>query len=423
MQNGMFNKDDRKAPFRGKMMMKVGWLWVFILLVLTACEISNDAAQTQKNDSPLRYRAVLTLNDSVELPFIMEYHQGQDLKVYNGGEVIQMLPGKYADSVRYDFPVFNSALVWKEETSGVLRGYFHDFDKGYDLSLAFHAEPSEAPRFKVNHEPCCSLNYPWEVIFRYDSDKPRHALGEFFQKEDKVQGSILTTTGDYRFLEGVIEGENFTLATFDGKFAYVFRATIQNTELVGHYYAGKSEAIPWLARRNDEFSLPSSNSLTFIKDGYESFDFAFPDLKGQTQSIKKGKVNLVQILGSWCPNCMDEARVLEKWYQRFESKGLHVVGLAFEYSADEERGWEAVKKMKSDLSLSYPMVFVGQANAETTAKALPMLNHVMAYPTLIVVDREGNVRQIKTGFKGPGTSHFASFKKEMESLISELLNE
>lgn len=421
----MIKKSEKHMRWKINKALKLPTIWIFSACIsLASCEMSNDAVIIQKNDTPLRYRAILTLNDSTDLPFIFEYQQEKDLKVYNGGEVIQMLPGKYSDSVRYDFPVFNSALVWKEDPSGELFGYFHDYDKGLDYSLAFRAVPSEeTPRFPVTKAPCCSLHYPWEVIFRYESEKPRHALGEFFQKNNQVKGSILTTTGDYRFLEGVIEDNKFTLATFDGKFAYVFKATIQNNELIGHYFAGKSEPIPWMARRNDDFSLPSSSSLTYIKDGFDSFDFEFADSKGEIQRVKKGKVNIVQILGSWCPNCMDEARVLERWYQRYKDKGLHVVGLAFEYSADEKKGWAAVQKMKTDLSLSYPIVFVGQANAETTSKALPMLNHVMAYPTLIVIDRQGNVRGIKTGFKGPGTTHFASFKKEMESLLSELLNE
>jgi thiol-disulfide isomerase/thioredoxin len=404
---------------------KVSKLSIIVTLTaLYSCEVSNEASSISSNTPEnVRYKAKLVLNDSIDLPFIIEYTSGSSLVLHNSTEKIEMIPESNADSINFQFPVFNSALKFIEHDNGELRGVFHDYDKGPEFSLRFIAVPSNEPRFTANTAPCCSLNYPWEVIMRYDSDKPRHALGEFFQNESSVTGSIITQSGDYRYLEGVLDGEQMSLATFDGKFAYVFRARLQNNEFFGHYFAGNSEAIPWKATRNDDFRLPSSSSLTFIKSEYDKFSFNFPDKNGNLRGVVEGKVNLVQILGSWCPNCMDEARVLEKWFQRYQDKGLVVTGLAFEYTADEEKGWQAIEKMKRDLQLSYPILFAGQATPQATQEALPMLNKVMAYPTLIVIDRKGNVRQIKTGFKGPGTSYFTAYKKDMESLINELLHE
>ena len=53
-----------------------------------------------------------------------------------------------------------------------------------------------------------------------------------------------------------------------------------------------------------------------------------------------------------------------------------------------------------------------------------MLNHVLAFPTLIFIDRKGDVRRIHTGFSGPGTGqHYVEFKKEFTALLDELLSE
>ncbi|MCC5919018.1 MAG: TlpA family protein disulfide reductase [Cryomorphaceae bacterium] len=395
---------------------------LILFFAITACEVSNETAKS-RTDDVIRYKGLLTLNDSAQIPIIF-YYGSNALTLHNSTEKIEMIPAEMQnDSIRWDFPVFNSSLLFVETQNGHISGYFLDHDKGYAHRLPFSATPSNEPRFVVESSVCCSINHPWEVVLRYDGEKPRHALGEFFQKESAVTGSIITQTGDYRFLEGIMADNNLTLVTFDGKFAYYFTAKLDDQEFKGHYFAGKSEPILWKASRNDTFELPSSTSLTNLKSEYKTFSFSIPDKNGNIVSPKEGKVNLIQILGSWCPNCMDEARVLEKWYNEYNKAGLEVIGLAFEYSDNPEAGWRAVNKMKADLNLSYPIVFAGKASPESTEKVLPMLNKVMAYPTLIIIDRTGNVRQIKTGFKGPGTSYFQGYKKEMEALLNELLYE
>ena len=76
---------------------------------------------------------------------------------------------------------------------------------------------------------------------------------------------------------------------------------------------------------------------TTVKDPSARFAFSFPDLNGKVVSNTDpqfdGKVVIVAIGGSWCPNCHDEAPLLESLYKQFHSQGLEGVNLS---KANEE---------------------------------------------------------------------------------------
>ena len=71
---------------------------------------------------------------------------------------------------------------------------------------------------------------------------PRKALAEFEQTGDKLTGSFITPSGDYRFLEGIVTGDSLKLSTFDGSHAYTFYAKIASAQKItgGVYLAGYS---------------------------------------------------------------------------------------------------------------------------------------------------------------------------------------
>jgi thiol-disulfide isomerase/thioredoxin len=255
------------------------------------------------------------------------------------------------------------------------------------------------------------------------------SVGNFTQNGTAVQGSFLTPTGDYRFLNGSLNGDSLFLSTFDGSNAMLFKAVIEaDGTLKGAQWSGVKAYKTWTAKLDTDAKLPDATKLTFLKPGYDKVDFSFPDSEGKTVSLSdpkyKDKVVIIQILGSWCPNCMDETNFLAPWYDKNKDRGVEIVGLAFERSDKPEVSNPKIKKMISRFGMNYPVLLAGTNSDEATAKALPMLNKVMSYPTTIFIDKKGKVREIHTGFSGPGTGeYYDQFVEEFNGLISKMISE
>jgi thiol-disulfide isomerase/thioredoxin len=138
----------------------------------------------------------------------------------------------------------------------------------------------------------------------------------------------------------------------------------------------------------------------------------------------RGKVVVVSLFGSWCPNCNDEAPLLAEWYRRHRSRGLEIVGLAYEETGDAEVDRKSVQTFARHHGLDYPLLLAGLSNRQAAAKTLPDFMGLFAFPTTIFVGRDGRVRKIHSGFAGPGTGiHHQRLLSELNALLGGLLAE
>jgi peroxiredoxin len=368
-----------------------------------------------------------------EIPFIMEAEEQNGktvLYLVNGEERILVDDIKEeGDSLKIRLHIFDADLIAKVE-GDKMAGRFTRNDLKKPYSVPFTAEHGKTNRFKENPAPATyDFNGKWEVVFTKKDGKSYPAIGVFEQKDNYVTGTFLTETGDYRYLEGQVEGDQLKLSTFDGNHDYLFTAQPgdENT-LKGEYYAGLYDYETWTAKRNENAQLAKADELTFLKPGYESLSFTFPDVNGKQVSLSdekyKGKVVLVQLLGSWCPNCMDETKFLAPYYTKNKDRGLEIIGLGFERAQGYENAVPRLKKMQERFDIEYDLLYAGPADKEAAAQALPALNHVLSFPTTIFIDREGKVRKIHTGFSGPGTGKYyeewvTDFNKTMDQLLAE----
>lgn len=83
-----------------------------------------------------------------------------------------------------------------------------------------------------------------------------------------------------------------------------------------------------------------------------------------------------------------------------------------------------LQKMTDKLDIEYDLLIAGTADKKEASKTLPMLNHVMAFPTTIFIDKAGNIRKIRTGFSGPGTGE--AYEKQVENFnlfVAKLMSE
>ncbi|MEE8586746.1 MAG: TlpA disulfide reductase family protein, partial [Acidobacteriota bacterium] len=271
----------------------------------------------------------------------------------------------------------------------------------------------------------------WRVVFAHeDSETP--ARGEFVQRGDRLTGTFLTPVGDYRYLEGEYRNGLLRLSCFDGAHAFLFIARAQpDGSLKGDFWSRDRHSASWTARplgEGEPDPLPNPYQEVWLTNSENRFEFRFPDLDGKIVSNGdarfEGKVVLVNIFGSWCPNCNDEAPILAQWHQAYWDEGLEIVGLAYEISGDPERDREYVRKYAQRHGLRFPLLLAGISNKEAAGSTLPDLSRVRSYPTNIFISRDGAVRRIHSGFAGPaaGEEH-ERLVRELEGLIRVLLDE
>ena len=402
------------------------YLPLFIITLLLASCKNEDAKTTLKNGT---YRAVLSVQDNEDLPFLFEVTSPQSLTILNADERIEVDEVEYRnDSIFIKAPVFEGYIAAKFEGNN-LKGEF--IKESLDRFVPFSAEFENTNRFKSQSSSKGDVSGVWETVFSQGIEGDEYiAKGIFEQDGGHVTGTFRTTTGDYRYLEGVLDGDTMKLSTFDGAHAFLFTAKVTDSTMRGQFYSGNHWKEPFIAKRNADYELPSADSLTFLKEGYESLEFTFPDENGNQVSLAdarfKDKVVVVQIMGTWCPNCLDESKYYTRFYETNKDKDFEIIALAFEYAKTEEKAMKSIKRLRDKLNIEYPILLAqyGTDDKEKAAEKLPMLNHVLSYPTSIFIDKTGKVRKIHTGFNGPATGEkYAEFKDEFESFIDKLINE
>jgi len=373
----------------------------------------------------------LSENNSLPIDFVLN-KQGSSYTVnINNADESILITDVLIDgnTITIKDPVFNSWFEGKIISPNKIKGMWYKDDKSY--KIAFSAEHGITDRFpapkKLNkHQP--NITGKWEVDFSNGTDDHYKAIGLFRQADNYVTGTFITETGDYRFLEGNMYNNNLYLSTFDGSHAFLFKGAFINGVLEGNFWSGTHWEEPWVAVRNEEFELNNPDSLTFLKEGYDKLAFKFPSIIGDSVSLDdekyKNKVVIVNIMGPWCPNCKDETAYLTDLYNTYNKDGLEIIALSYGKTNDFEKSKISTSKIKDHYQAGYDFLIAGKANKIEAAKSLPMLNHIMSYPTSIFIDKSGKIRKIRTGFYGPGTGdYYARYTEQTNDFVAKLLAE
>ena len=405
---------------------------VFFLSVFWIGFVPNATAQQPLQ--PGTWRAFLHRNDSERIVFnfqIQYTHNQPVVSVINAGERLTLKDITVTgDSIRARMPVFESEFRFKRISKDSISGQWIKGTTGKSQIVPFTATAHQPYRFApVKGKAQKEVSGKWAVTFASDKGTSK-AIAVLTQKGNGLTGSVLTPTGDYRYLQGTVTGDSILLSTFDGVHALLFTGTICKNELQGSFYSSLSPKKTWTAVRNDTATLPDVAAM-YLKDSADNrLSFRFPDLNGHMVSIKDprfaNKVVVIQLMGSWCPNCMDETAFLSEWYKKNHQRGVEVLGLAYEYTTDFGRSKKSLGKFQQRFNIDYPLLITGVSVADTlkTEKTLPQLTPIKSFPTTIILDKQGQVRKIETDFAGPGTGvYYDQFKKEFEATISELVSE
>ena len=396
-----------------------------LLLALAGCGARLDPSVVGT------YRAVLQLPGG-ETPFGLEVAKENEryvLYLTNGAERTRVpnvtVEGK---ELRAKFPGYENSLRATIERDALQGTVTLIKAGGVEQNIPFAAKAGEPYRFfKEPQTDNFDVAGRWALELTNDEGKVSKAVAVFEQEHSKVTGTVMTPTGDHRFLEGEVHDDEVLLSTFAGGLAYLYKLKVTASgELQGDYWQGLKSHSKVAGRRDAEAQLVELQ--TQMKPATERLDFSFRDLDGNNVSLSdarfRGKVVLVTLGGSWCPNCHDEAMFLAPFYREYRERGFEIIALMFERHGDFDKAAAAVRNYRADLGIEFTTLIAGVSDTEDASQKLPALEQVYGYPTTVFIDKLGKVRKIHTGFTGPATGkHYEEHVKQFRSLVEELLQE
>jgi thiol-disulfide isomerase/thioredoxin len=381
------------------------------------------------------YRGVLMLDtiSKVELPFTFEVVKGKKPKIIIKNAQENIIVDEVSikgDSVNFKMPVFDTEFRTKLVGRNLQGVWINHYRKEKNV-IPFRAEFNNPNRFVfVPGKPNPYFEGKWETTFSPGKADSSKAIGIFNHQEqtDYIYGTFLTETGDYRFLEGMKVVNKLYLSCFDGSHAFLFIATYANEKFTGTFYSGAHWKEEWTAVKNENFKLRDAEEITTVKDPNARLDFSFPNLDGQKVSLSDKKFEnkpvIIQIMGSWCPNCMDESNYLGGVYKLYQKQGLEIIALAYEKTDDLELAKKNVVRLKKKFDLTYEILLTQLTGKDKASETFPVLNKITAFPTTVFLNKEHKIVKIHTGFSGPATGNeYLAFKQRTENLINQLVKE
>lgn len=424
-------------------------LFLFILgvICLNSCVAPN---QTFHSIPPGIWRGVLLLDrtpvmkygddrDIVkkfdtesELPFNFEVIYDTDstfhIVIHNDTERIKVTDISFGrdkstakDTVIIKFPIYDTYIRAIYE-DGVMEGdWIVNYKDNY--RIPFKAVHGVADRFENLGTKEDKLTGKWESTFEIGTPDEYKAIADFQQKDDRVSGTFLTETGDYRFLEGKLIKNKFYLSAFDGAHAFLFLGKIMDDgSISGTFRSGSQYTTNWEAKRNESFQLANAYELT--KTVYDNMDFTFLNTEGKRVSISDPKYDdkfkIIQIMGTWCPNCMDETVFLKEYFNENPDTSVSIISIGFERYKDTTKCLTALKRFKDKMSIQHEVLYGGYYDKKSAAMQIPQLDKIMSYPTLIFVDKSNKIQKVHTGFTGPATKSFQEYKEGFKSTLAAL---
>lgn len=408
----------------------------YLLLLALSFVIQHVEAQRSTNQSSNWVGVIVldTKDKDAAVPFNMEIRRSKQkiasITVKTANDRIEVKEiEQHGDSTLIKMPVFISEITFKEKKDSLV-GRYYPKGKSKGPSYAFYAVKNKSDRFYWHTDkPQFNISGRWKYIVNPTSATPDTLVAEFKQQGARFTGALLDPTGDMRYLEGKISGNQFYMSGFDGGRTSIFRATIASSSAIegGTMMTSIAYKPSWKAIKDSNAKIAESKDIIRVKEGIKTFKFAVKDLEGKPFTSDdpslKGKVVVVQASGSWCPNCLDDTRLFQKLHEKYNAKGLEVVSLMFEEN-DLKSSRYRIERFVSQTGAKYRFYYAGPRSKKNKDEVLYPLEGVVAFPTTIFIDKKGEIRKVHTGFSGPGTgSHYEKLVEEITTTLEELLKE
>jgi thiol-disulfide isomerase/thioredoxin len=364
-----------------------------------------------------------------DIPFRLQIAgDGSNIKgwLFNGEDKVVASGASFHDgSLVLNFDSYAAKLEAKLQDGALVGQYGPMLKKNYPITAHRH----QAAASSSASAP--SINGLWEVAVKSSKGEQAWRLIVQQKSASNVSAAILRVDGDTGALTGSYKDGKFVLSHFSGGRPALMVLTpasdgtlaINMTDL--HGSSQMTATRPDVARAKGLPPPTDPDHHTSVKDASEPFKFSFPDLNGKIVSNAdarfQGKVVLVNITGSWCPNCHDEAPFLAELYRKYRSQGLEVVALSFE-EGDQLTNPVRLRAFMKEYGIDYT-VLLGGTPDDRDAKLTQPVN-LNSWPTTFFLGRDGRVRFVHAGFPGPASGELYrqaahEFEAQVENLLAE----
>ena len=404
--------------FKIKILMRL-FLFMIGLVLVSSCN-SEVSDRLLKGD----YVGKLEVENNKYLPFNFSVTNDSTLVVQNSSEIVGFSIDYLKDSIFIRSKVFEGYIKGILEDNKI-NGVF--VIESLDRSVPFTSYNSNK-RFNIDFENNEKLTLNrWRFTFNPNMDNASISLGIFNPiGQNEISATFRTSTGDYGFMHGGYKDSKIVLSTFNGSRAYLLEAELNNNNdsIKGIMYSGNHSKTIIEGVLDNVFELSNEYSLTSLQSKNQKFEFSFENTAGKLISIDDdifdGKSMVIQLMGSWCSNCLDESKFYVDYMNKNKLIDIEFVALAFEYAKTKDGALNSILKLKNQIGIDYP-ILLAQYGSSDKGKALekfPMLNNIISYPTTIFLDKNKDVIKIHTGFNGPATGEkYIEFINEFDNTI------
>ena len=370
-------------------------LLVLAVVLLAACG-------TPPTQVPTFNRLVFALNDSIEAGFLVSISDSAWV-IDNGGEAIQL---DRISQNAFQVPVFDGSLTLNTENTGQWTDSLRPATESRAYQVPFSLTESASPT------PCQPITGCWDVWFGEGSAQREgvaNAQLDLRFADGRAEGTMRTPTGDYRYLSGQFDGNKLALQTFDGAHLFCFRATRTNAAWAnGHFYSGNHYHTTWSAAPAEPWD--SGVELDQLNPPADSVFVRLIDVSGNPyeRSLlpKENRVTVLDVLGTWCPNCMDEVRLLAALPMEHADQ----LSVAFERPDSAAEAYKRLNHFRAEMGVDWDVVLGGKASKKVAADAFPFLDRIISFPTTLFIQYDGTIH-VHSGFNGPATG--AAYEEEI----------
>ena len=373
-----------------------------------------------------RWDATVNIN-GVDIPFRFDLSgEGAGIKgtFFNGDIRFNSTSGRLeSGSLTLGWDYYASRLEATYQ-DGALAGNYIQSRRVGQVEYPFHAKRYATPAEDPNAP---KIGGQWVI----PTKSPKGESAWHFivhQNGPEVSAAILRIDGDTGALTGAYRDGKFVLSHFSGVRPLLLEVSVASDGSLDILENRKTKLSAVREQEAQAKGLAEPTDPlkhTSVKDASAPFQFSFPDLSGRlvsnTDARFRGKVVLVEISGSWCPNCHDEAPFLVDLYKKFHDQGLEIVTLSFE-EGDQLKNPERLRAFVKRYGIEYTVLLCGEPD-DAKDKLTQAVNW-NSWPTTFFVGRDGLVKFVHAGFPSSASGDmYRQAKQDYTARVEQLLRQ